>query len=41
MLEDRDFAERYLIGTLASFIYAIVVGFFGKYLLQKMNVAFF
>ena len=37
MFEDRDFAERYLIGTLSSFIYAIVVGFIGKCLLQKMN----
>jgi hypothetical protein len=41
MLEDRDFAERYLIGTLASFIYAIIAGFIGKYLMQKMNIAYF
>ncbi len=41
MFEDRDFAERYLIGTLSSFIYAIVVGFIGRCLLQKMNVAYF
>lgn len=41
MFEDRDFAERYLIGTLSSFIYAIVVGFIGRCLLQKMDVAYF
>ena len=41
MLEDRDFAERYLIGTLASFGYAIVIGFIGRCLLQKMNDLFF
>lgn len=41
MFEDREFAERYLIGTLSSFIYAIVVGLIGRCLLQKMNVAYF
>lgn len=41
MLEDREFAERYLIGTLASFTYAIVIGLVGKCLLQKMNMAYF
>jgi hypothetical protein len=34
MFEDREFAERYLIGTLASFGYAIVVGFVGRWFLQ-------
>lgn len=34
MFEDKEFAERYLIGTLASFGYAIVVGFVGRWFLQ-------
>ena len=37
MFEDKEFAERYLIGTLASFGYAIVVGCVGRLVLQQMN----
>lgn len=33
MLEDHDFAERYLIGTLSSTIIAIIVGYAGSCLL--------